>query len=49
MNGMQLFGRLHPLVLHFPIALLLFALTAVFVGISAHLGALIVWDAEYFT
>ena len=25
MNAVQLFGRLHPLVLHFPVALLLLA------------------------
>lgn len=47
MIAYQLFGRLHPLVLHFPVALLLLA--AGLLIVTAYLGTLLVWGTDYFS
>jgi hypothetical protein len=43
---MAMIGRLHPLLIHFPIVFVLVAVAAV--GTAGHLGGLLVWGADYF-
>jgi hypothetical protein len=42
-------GRLHPLLLYFPIALIIVAAVAAaaLVGVTGHLGARLVWGADF--
>jgi uncharacterized membrane protein len=47
---MALIGRLHPLIVHFPIALVIIAAliaATVLVIVTAHLGGVLVWGADF--